>query len=133
MFFEGKIKVERENKKGEMKTVLEHYIIENEELFANAEYKLMNLCNGDCEVTSITKSKVREIVNSKQEDKPFFRATIVDIFVNDDGTEKGTQYPVLVCAKDIAEATRLVEDYMKQGLSDMKLDGITKTKILEVL
>lgn len=133
MFFEGKIKVYKENKKGEMKTVLEHYIIENEELFANAEYKLMELCNGACEVTAITKSKIREIINAKQPDKPFFRATLIDIFVNDDGTEKETPYPVLVCAADITEANRLMEDYMKQGMQDFRLEGITKTKILDVL
>lgn len=115
-----------------MKEVKEHFITDVD-LFCEAEAKGMELYNGNCDVFSIIRSKVREIVNTKQEDKPFFRATIVDIFVNDDGTEKETQYPVLVCAKDVAEATRLVEDYMKQGLSDMKLDGITKTKILEVL
>ena len=133
MLFEGKIKVERENKKGVLKPVLEHYIIDGVELFSEAEYKLMQLANGECEVVAITKSKVREIVNLKEDDKPFFRAVIVDIFVCDDGTEKETKYPVLVCAEDVNEANKLIDEYMKAGLNDMKLQGITETKILDVL
>lgn len=133
MYFEGKIKVRKTNEKGKEITVTEHYIIENEELFAQAEYRLMELCNGDCEVTHISKSSIREIVNAKEEGKPFFKATIVDIFVTDDGTEKETTYPVLVCARDITEADRLIKEYMNQGLDDMKLKGIKETKILGVL
>lgn len=133
MLFEGKIKVEKENRKGEIKYVSEQYIIKDEELFANAEYKLMELCNGNCEVTHIVKSKIREIINEKEEEKPFFKAIIVDIFVNDDGTEKEMQYPVLVCASDMKEANKLIEDYLKQGLNDMRLKEIKETKILDIL
>lgn len=132
MFYEIKLKVEKENAKGEVKEVKEHYITDCE-LFANAEYTGMNEYDGKCDVFSIIRSKIREIVNDKEEDKPFFKATLIDIFVNDDGTEKETPYPVLVCAKDIKEANKLMEDYIRQGLTDMRLDGITKTKILDVL
>lgn len=132
MWYEIKLKVEKENAKGEMKEVKEHFITDCD-LFANAEYTGMNLYNGNCDVFSIIRSKIREIVNNKEEDKPFFKATIVDTFVNDDGTEKENTYPVLVCAKDIKEANKLMEDYLKAGLTDMRLDGITKTKILDVL
>ena len=133
MYFEGKIKVRKTNEKGKEKTVTEHYIIENEELFANVEYKLMELYNGNCEVTHIFKSKVREIVNKKEDDKPFFKAVIISIFVADDGTEKELAYPVLVCAKDMTEANKFIKEYMLQGLNDMKLKEIKETKILDVL
>lgn len=132
MFYEIKLKTNRENDKGEMKEVKEHFILDAD-LFCEAEAKGMELYNGSCDVFSITRSKIREIVNAKQEDKPFFRATLTDIFVNDDGTEKETPYPVLVCAADITEANRLMEDYMRQGMQDFRLEGITKTKILDVL
>lgn len=132
MLYEIKLKVEKENAKGEVKEVKEHFITDCE-LFANAEYTAMNEYNGKCDVFSIIRSKIREIVNKKEEDKPFFKATIVDTFVNDDGSEKETTYPVLVCASDVKEANKLMEDYLRQGLSDMRLDGITKTKILDVI
>lgn len=133
MFYEAKLKVERENAKGELKSVSEHYIIDGCELFCETEAKALGLYNGNCDVFSIVRSKICEIVNAKEEDKPFFRATLINVFTNDDGSEKETPYPVLVCAKDLKEANRIVEDYMKQGLSDFRLDGIVKTKILDVL
>jgi len=134
MFFEGKIKVKKTNEKGKEKTFTEHYIIGNEELFASAEYKLMELYNGECEVTHITKSSIREIVNDKEEEKPFFKAVIISIFTTDDGGEKELVYPVLLCAKDMTEANKIAKDYML-GIADMspKLKEIKETKILDVL
>lgn len=133
MYYEVKLKVERQNKKGEMKQVTEHFIIEGIDLFCEAEAKAMELYNGNCDVFAITRSKIREIVNRKEEDKPFFKATLIDIFTNDDGTEKETPYPVLVCANDLTEANKLIEEYMRQGMQDFRLDGIIKTRILDLL
>lgn len=133
MLFEVKLRVEQENSKGELKQVTEHYIVDGCEFFAEAEVKAMEEYNNDCEVFSIIQSRIREIVNDKEELKPFFKATITETFVNDDGSEKENKYPVLVCASDIKEANKLMEEYLKQGLSDMRLDGIVKTNILDVL
>lgn len=132
MLFELKIKVEKENKKGELKQVTEHYITDAE-LFANAEYTGLNEYDGKCDVIAIKRSPIREIVNDKDEAKPFFKATLIDVFVNDDGVEKENRYPVLVCAEDMKEANRIMEEYRQQGLGDLRLDGIVKTKILDVL
>lgn len=132
MWYELELKVQKENSKGEIKEVKEHYITDVD-LFAEAEYKGMSLYGNNSDVFAIVRSKIREIVNDKEEDKPFYKAVITDTFVNDDGTEKETQYPVLICAKNVKEATKLIEDYMSQGLTDMRLDGITKTKIIDVL
>lgn len=133
MYYEIKLRVEQENSKGELKQVTEHYIVDGCEFFAEAEVKAMEEYNNDCEVFSIIQSRIREIVNTKEESKPFFKATITETFTNDDGSEKGNKYPVLVCASDIKEANKLMEEYLKQGLTDMRLDGIVKTKILDVL
>ena len=132
MWYELKLKVEKENAKGEIKEVKEHFITDVD-LFCEAEAKGIELYNGKCDVFSIIRSKIREIVNDKDEAKPFFKATLIDVFINDDGTEKENPYPVLVCAKDLNEANRIMEDYMRQGLSDFRLEGIVKTKILDVL
>lgn len=131
MLYEVKIKIERENAKGELKQVSEHYIIDNLELFAEAEAKAIEEF-GDCDVFYIARSKIKEIVNDKEISKPFFKATIVDVYTSEDGSEKETQYQVLVCAKDIKEANKIMEEYLKQGI-DMRLDGITKTKIIDIL
>ena len=133
MLYEVKFRVEQENSIGELKQVTEHYIVDGCEFFAEAEVKAMEEYNNDCEVFSIIQSRIREIVNDKEESKPFFKATITETFTNDDGSEKENKYPVLVCASDIKEVNKLMEEYLKQGLSDMRLDGIVKTKILDVL
>ena len=131
MFYEIKLKVEKENSKGEMKEVVEHFITDVE-LFAEAEAKGLEQYV-DCDVISITHSKVVEIVNEKEEDKPFYKATLIDIFIDDNGNEKETKYYNLVCAKDITEANRLMQEHMRQGLKDMRLDGIVKTKIIDLI
>ena len=132
MFYEFKVKVGRENAKGELKQVSEHYIVNNCELFAEVEAKALEEFGNDCDVFFIARSKIIEIVNQKEVCKPFFKATVVDTFTDDDGNEKETKYQMLVCAKDIAEANKIMSEHLKQGF-DMHLDGITKTKILDVL
>ncbi len=131
MFYEIKLKVEKENSKGEMKEVVEHFITDVG-LFAEAEAKGLEQYV-DCDVISITHSKVVEIVNEKEEDKPFYKATLIDIFIDDNGNEKETKYYNLVCAKDITEANRLMQEHMRQGLNDMRLDAIQKTKIIDLI
>lgn len=131
MFYEIKLKVEKENSKGEMKEVIEHFITDVG-LFAEAEAKGLEQYV-DCDVISITHSKVVEIVNEKEEDKPFYKATLIDIFIDDNGNEKETKYYNLVCAKDITEANRLMQEHKRQGLKDMRLDGIVKTKIIDLI
>lgn len=139
MFYEIKLKVEKENSKGEMKEVVEHFITDVG-LFAEAEANGLEQYNGNCDeyngncdVISITRSKVIEIVNEKEEGKPFYKATLIDIFIDDNGNEKETKYYNLVCAKDITEANRLMQEHMRQGLNDMRLDGIVKTKIIDLI
>lgn len=131
MFYEIKLKVEKENSKGEMKEVIEHFITDVG-LFAEAEAKGLEQYV-DCDVISITHSKVVEIVNEKEEDKPFYKATLIDIFIDYNGNEKETKYYNLVCAKDITEANRLMQEHMRQGLNDMRLDAIQKTKIIDLI
>lgn len=128
MFYEIKLKVEKENSKGEMKEVVEHFITDVG-LFAEAEANGLEQYNGNCDVISITRSNVVEIVNEKEEGKPFYKATLIDIF----GNEKETKYYNLVCAKDITEANRLMQEHMRQGLNDMRLDAIQKTKIIDLI
>ncbi len=131
MFYEIKLKTEKEKENGEIKEVAEHFITDVE-LFAEAECKGLDLYNNNCDVFSIIRSKIKEIVNDKEEDKPFFKATVTDTFTDEDGNEKENKYFILVCAKDIPEANKIMEDYLRQGF-DMKIDGIVKTKILDVI
>ena len=85
-------------------------------------------------MVAVKRSNVREIVNENEEKQHYFKATIVDTFI-DDKTEKEKElrYYVLIRADDLSEATAKAKEYMRQGLQDMRLDGIVKTNILELL
>lgn len=132
MLYEFKLRVTRDTEKGE-KEVTEQYITDCA-LFAEAEAKALEITNGKGDVFAINRSNVREIVNPNIKDKAsFFRATIVDLFENDNGEMKEQKYNVLVAADTVAEATKLTQEYMKMGLEDMRLDGVVKTKILEIV
>lgn len=134
MFYELKLRTTKVNKeKGVEKEVTEKYITDCG-LFAEAELKGLQQYK-KCDVTHISRSDVREIVNPEEgSDKDnFYKATIVDIFINDDGSEKELKYKVLVAADSLDEATKKTLAYMEQGLQDMRLDGIVKTKILEII
>lgn len=132
MLYELKLKIKKLAENGEEKEVVERYITDVT-FFAEAEAKGMELYNGECDVFAISQSKIIEIVNKKEDDKPFFKATIIKTYTDDAGNEKEMKYNVLVCAKDITEANKLMQDYMRQGLEDMRLDAIQKTKIIDIL
>lgn len=128
-------KVTRVKDDGTEKEVSERYITDCL-TFEEAERKGMETYsadNTDGDVIAIKRSNVREIVNEDEEKEHYFKATIVDVFVDDNGKEKELKYYVLIRANDLGEATDKANEYMRQGLQDMRLDGIVKTKILELL
>lgn len=133
MFFEAKLRVEKTLNTGEQKEVKEHYIMDAE-LFAEAEKMMFELYpNQKIDVFSIGRSDIREIINEKEDDKPFFKATVIDVFTDDEtGKEKETKYYMLVCAENTVEATLLVNEYLKQGYN-LRLDGIKRVKIIDYL
>lgn len=133
MFFEAKLRVEKTLDTGEQKEVKEHYIMDAE-LFAEAEKMMFELYpNQKIDVFSIGRSDIREIINEKEDGKPFFKATVIDVFTDDEsGKEKETKYYMLVCAENTVEATLLVNEYLKQGYN-LRLDGIKRVKIIDYL
>lgn len=132
--FEVKIKRVIRDKKGNDKEIAEVYFVENAVSFGDAETKIQTYWNCECEVVAVTMSRVMDIVNPKtDEDEVVYKAIIASIFIDDNDVEKETKYPVLVWAKSLEEATNRIIGYMKEGLSDMSLHSITKTKIVEII
>lgn len=133
MLFEAKLKVEKTLDSGEVKEVTEHYILDAEP-FAEAE-KIMfeQYPNQKIDVFAVFRSKIREIINDKEEDKPFYKATVIDIFTDENtGKEKETKYELLVCAESVAEATAITTEYLKQGYN-LRLDEIKRIKIVDYI
>lgn len=123
--------------KGNDKSVTEAFFIENCTSWADAEEKMLAYFNSENEVVGMAISKVMEVVNTPTQEEKMdmfvYRAVIASLFTDDDDNEKEMKYPVLLWAKDIDEAMSNVNAYMRQGLEDMSLVSITKTKIVEVI
>ena len=135
MYYEITDRVKRVKDDGTEKETSERYITDCL-TFAEAEQKGMEAYSAattDGDVVAVKRSNVKEIVNENEEKEHYFKATIVDIFTDDNGNEKELKYYVLIRADNLTEATSKANDYLRQGLSDMRLDGIVKTNILELL
>jgi hypothetical protein len=117
----------------ESKPAKDHYIVDAE-LFAQAENIGYDLYSAEeqADVVAVFRSDIREIINEKTPDKPYFRATVVEVTSDEFGKEKTIKYPMLVCAKDLTEANAIVSEYLKQGY-DMRLDALRRVKIKDYI
>lgn len=123
-----------DQKSGNDKDINERFIVKNCELCAECEQKILEYWNGECDVVSVKQSKIREFINERNsEEQSIFLATIEDVYIDDDGEEKTTKYIVGLFSVSVEESTKMVVDYMKQGLSNLRLTSIKKTKIVDVL
>ena len=96
--------------KGNDKEISERFIVDNCELFGEAEMKTLQEYNGENDVVAIKQSKIREFVNEKNEeqDEHIYLATIVIIFVDENtGAEKETKYVVGLWATSTENATKI--------------------------
>ena len=90
--------------------------------------------NGENEVTLVKESNLMEFVNERTDDEQFvFLSKLENTFVGEDGEEKVTTYSVALFAKDMEEAHNIMKNYSKQGLDDLKIVSIKKTKIVDLI
>ena len=127
------------DQKGNDRTRKENLILEHAESFADAEQIGYDYGSGfaGIDVTSIKRSKLKEIVNEKpfsDETCKIYVAQIVDHFVDLETEEtKDIKYSVALFAHDMNEAHKAIEQYIKQGLEDMDLVSIKESKYNGVL
>ena len=138
MFYEVQIRHSEIDAKGANKEVVEKYIVEGCELFADAEYKSMEYItpysNGLCEVTAMKQSKIREFINSNEEaEQGIYIATVADVFIDDNDKEKEIKYVVAIWATSVGEANELVGEYLKQGMEDFRIIGVKRTKFVDLI
>lgn len=133
MLYEITTKVKKTQEDGSEKEVTERYITDCE-LFAEAEHAGMHSYadyQQEGDVIAIKRSNVREIVNEQDDKDYYYKATIVTKTIDDKENEKEQKYYVLIRADNPTEAINKAYEYMKQGLDDMVLDGLVKTKIID--
>ena len=139
MFYHVKVQFSSVNENGATIKEKHEVLVDNCKLFADAEqkalYEFIYAGVGDVEVTNMKRSNIMEFANSHQggDDENIYTATIVSIFVEENGKEKETKYHVGVFAKSVNDATSIIQQYMKMGLQDMRLVSVKETKIESVL
>lgn len=130
------LSVEREKTtpKGELKRTNETYLAQHVEVLAEAEKRVLEYHAGNCDVNSVKRlpENYKEIINENEE-KPFFLATLTSVYINEDGSEKELRYKVYVRADNITEAHSIMSEYIRQGLEDMQLQELKKTKIISLI
>lgn len=107
----------------------ETYILDKN-VFAEAEYEVMTLLSGymdegtvkSFEILMIKVSMVKEIITQYQGENTFI-ASLRDIFLQEDGTEKTIKYKVLLWANNISDAMTHTREIASQGY-DMQIDSL---------
>ena len=134
MFYEAVSRRTIRDKNGNDKKVNEKFIVNNCELCSEVERKLLEEYNGENDVTLIKESNLMEFVNDRANDEQFvFLSKLENTFVGEDGEEKVTTYSVALFANDMEEAHNIMKNYSKQGLDDLKIVSIKKTKIVDLI
>ena len=104
--------------------------ITDKELFSEAELAVMQDLSAekyqglieDYEIQSLRIAPIKEV--APQFDGNYtFVATLKDIWLESDGTEKTLKYKVLLWADDLTQANQHISQLTKQGY-DMQIEGI---------
>jgi len=132
MLIEVKVKTVRTiDSKTRKKT--ETYILDKE-VFAEAEYKVTaelteeqesNLLD-NFEIQSLKIASVREVCTQYEGEKTYV-ATLKDVFLETDGTEKTVKYKVLLWANSLSQANTCVQELASQGYN-MNIEGIKEVE-----
>ena len=108
----------------------------DKELFSEAEYAVMNSYTAEqeeglidnFEIQSLKISPIKEICTQWLQDYilsgyPAFLATLKDIWLDDDGTEKTLKYKVLLWAENLTQANQRVQQLAREGYN-MQIEGL---------
>ena len=114
---------------GKIRKKTETYILDRE-TFSLAEQEVISLLNAYkdegtveyYEIQVMRISSITEICNQYQGDISFI-ATLRDIVLQDDGTEKQLKYKVLLWADNISQAMANTRELASQGY-DMQIDSL---------
>jgi len=121
--------------KGNDRNTKENLILEHAESFADAEQIGYDYGSGltGLDVVAIKRSKIKEIANERtSDDEKIFLATLVDVFLNEDGTEKEMKYTIAFFSKNMTSANAYINEYAKQGYN-MSITKIVESKYDDVL
>lgn len=128
MLIEVKAKVTRkiDNK---VRKRMETYLVERE-FFSQGEYAVTDWLTREkeygeintFEIQSLRMSPIKEIADQYSGEYPYI-ATLIDIYIDDDGNEKKLKYKVLLWADSLTQANQRAQALSKEGYN-MLIEGI---------
>ena len=129
MLIEVKVKVVRIID-GKTRKRTETYVVDNCELFVNAEHVVMSVLSEEqssgtvdnFEIQCLKISPIKEVCTEYSGGFSYM-ATLRDVFITDDGTEKELKYKVLLWANSLSEAMARTNVFARQGYN-MNVDGL---------
>jgi peroxiredoxin len=138
MFHEVIVRVTAMNAEGVEKQKTERYFTQGKLVLAESESAVMEYLipySSNTDVICIKQSKVKEFANNRTGDEQdIYIITLEDTFVNmDTGEKSSTKYDIGLFAKSVPDATKKAEEYCKQGLTDLSIVSIKKTKWIDIL
>ena len=123
------------DQKGNDRTRKDNLILEHAESFADAEQVGYDYGSGltGIDVVAVKRSKIKEIANERtSDDEKIFLATLVDVFLNDDGSEKLLKYTIAFFSKSMDSAHAYIKEYAAQGYN-MCITKIVESSFTDVL
>lgn len=121
------------DKKGNDKSVTEHFICAHASLFSEAETAIYLKFNMENDVVAIKRSNIVDVVNKDTDGEYIYLATIEEVIVDDSEKETASRSVVALYAHSITDATDKVLEYMENGLNDATLVGVKKSKFVEIV
>ena len=125
-----KIKISKQNNG---KNIIETYFTDALH-FADAAKKVIDIVGKDAEVEDIClmKSYKPSINEPYNENNKLYLVKIAEDILQNTGNYKTIKYVLPVFANDSNELQKIVNDYIKQGLENMRLTTISETKWIYV-
>jgi hypothetical protein len=135
IWFQCKIKYQKEDENGRLKNVTEPYLVDAvsyTEAEARIYQELGSVIRGDFEVTSITKSKISDIFHF-DDAETWYKCKVTYIAADDEsGKEKKVTNQMLVTAQDLHQASARLLESLQGILVAFEVVEIQQSPLVEI-
>lgn len=126
--YEMTARVPRPDRKGKMNMVNETWLVDAM-TFTETEMKAKTIIEGVTDIPAIRRTSYSDIIGESDSAERWYKAKVNFI----DEEEKKTPRFYIVAANSVDDAHVLVENYLKDTVSDTEIDSIDSTKIAGII
>lgn len=135
-WFECKVSYEKENEEGKIKKITESYLVDATS-FTEAESvitsEVSNFINGNFDVKTVKKEKIRELFRSDSGEGIWAKVKIAFITLDEvSGKEKRSNFTIYQQTKDMFTVASDLKENLKGSVVDWEIKSASETKILDV-